>query len=410
MTTTYAGWWQVPDHLMPATTLGELEYPRTANGQDPVAWVDTRDWSDRETSIPLYDARACPPSKATARQLAAVAARSGRQRTCAQCGARCQRPLTVDPNDRRPLCPACGHVVRLRRRQAELGAARQLCAEQARELLAWTGAAVLQVDLHVPPPTPAGRRRPPTAARVRAVDLDAARLVDMLVRLVGPRAHHVPDGAAAPQAAAPAIHRALVGRRLLLWSHQDLVNLLAAAPHDALPGVGEVHWAHDGDGWPAQPVRARAVALQHLATRWRGQLHPHTRTLVECLAPGTPDRLALLLRRIADTPPAPKPPAAELPAEATPRGVAAHIPTAQELAERCQPLARLAGVAGDFWTHAHNLLGTLEHLAATDPEVAVLHAQTELLIADYDQAKAAHDQAKAATATSYQAGAQPAGR
>jgi hypothetical protein len=376
MTTTYAGWWQVPDHLLPATTLGELEYPRTANGQDPVAWVDTRDWSDRETSIPLYDARACPPSKATARQLAAAAARSGRQRTCAQCGARCQRPLTVDPNDRRPLCPACRHVARLRRRQAELGAARQLCAERARELLAWTGAAVLQVDLHVPPPTPAGRRRPPTAARVRAVDLDAA---------------------------APAIHRALVGRRLLLWSHQDLVNLLAAAPHDALPGVGEVHWAHDGDGWPAQPVRARAVALQHLATRWRGQLHPHTRTLVAGLAPGTPDRLALLLRRIAHTPPAPKPPA-----EATPRGVAAHTPTAQELAERCQPLARLAGVAGDFWTHAHNLLGTLEHLAATDPEVAVLHAQTELLIADYDQAKAAYDQA---TATSYRTGsAQPAGR
>ena len=37
--TTYAGWWQVPDHLMPATTLSELEYPRTHDGRQPAAWV-----------------------------------------------------------------------------------------------------------------------------------------------------------------------------------------------------------------------------------------------------------------------------------------------------------------------------------------------------------------------------------
>jgi hypothetical protein len=301
MTRTYAGWWEVPDHLLPATTLAELEYPRTTNGQQPAAWVATRDWGDRKTSIPLYDARACPRTKATARQLAAAAVRSGRQRTCAQCGARCQRPLTLDPNDRRPLCPACRHVARLRRRQAELAAARQLCAKRARELLAWSNGAVLQVDLHIPPPTPAGRRRPATAARVRAVDLDGAQLVDVLVRLVGPRAHHIPEGAAGPEAAAPAIHRALVGRRLLAWSHQDLANLQAAAPHDAFPGVGEAHWAWDGDGWPAQPIQARAVVLRQIATRWRGQVDPHTRNLVDCLAPGGPDRLLLMLQRIAAT-------------------------------------------------------------------------------------------------------------
>jgi hypothetical protein len=39
-----------------------------------------------------------------------------------------------------------------------------------------------------------------------------------------------------------------------------------------------------------------------MATRWRGQVDPHTRTLVECLPPGTPDRLLLMLRRIAATP------------------------------------------------------------------------------------------------------------
>jgi hypothetical protein len=253
--TTYAGWREVPDHLLPATALGELEYPRTTDGRQPVAWVEARDWSDRETSIPLYDARACPPTKATARQLDAAAARSGRRRRCVDCDARCQRPLTVDANDRRPLCPPCRHVVRLRRRQAQLAQARLLIAERARELLDWPGAAVVQVDLHVPPPTPAGRRRPPTAARVGAVDLGGGRLVDALVRLVGPRARHVPTGAVAHQAAALAIHRALVGRRLLMWSHQDLTNLHAAAPHDALPGIGEVHWAYDGDGWPANRSR-----------------------------------------------------------------------------------------------------------------------------------------------------------
>ncbi len=163
--TTYAGWWQVPDHLMPATALHELEYPRTPDGRQPAAWVDTWDWSDRKTSIPLYDARTCPPTKATARQLAAAGARSHRQRSCAQCGAHCQRPLTVDPQDRRPLCPACRHVARLRRWQAQLAAHRPLIAQRARELLAWPGAVVVQVDLHVPPPTPAGRRRPATAAR-----------------------------------------------------------------------------------------------------------------------------------------------------------------------------------------------------------------------------------------------------
>jgi hypothetical protein len=312
--TTYAGWWQVPDHLMPATALGELEYPRTTDGQRPAAWVDTRDWSDRKTSIPLYDGRACPPTKATARQLEAAAVRSARQRTCAGCGAHCQRPLTVDPEDRRPLCPACRHLARLRRRQAQLAQARLLIAERARELLAWgSGAAVVQVDLHVPPPTPAGRRRPATAARVRAVDLDGGRLVDELVRLVGPRAHHAPAGALPPQTAAPKVHRALVGRRLLLWSYQDLVNLRQAAPHPDWPRLPEVYSAYAGAEQPAetaiappgQPITAPAVALQHLATRWRGQLDPHTRTLVACLPPGTPDRLLLMLRRIADTPPAP---------------------------------------------------------------------------------------------------------
>ncbi|SRR6266511_10653 len=306
--TTYAGWWQVPDHLMPATALGELEYPRTHDGQQPAAWVDTWDWSDRKTSIPLYDARACPPTNATARQLAAAATRSHRQRTCADCGAHCQRPLTVDPQDRRPLCPACRHLARLRRRQAELTADGPFIAARARELLAWgTGAVVVQVDLHIPPLTPAGRRRPPTAARVRAAGLDGARLVDVLVRLVGKRAEHVPADAIPAQEAVPKIHQAVLGARLIMWSLLDLERLRLAAPHPGLPRLPWLPGISDGLFQPHLPLPedVRAVAVEAMAARWRGQVDPTTRTLVACLPPGTPDRLTLLLRRIAATPPAP---------------------------------------------------------------------------------------------------------
>ena len=307
--TTYRGWWEVPDHLVPATALGELEYPRTADGQQPAAWVDTRDWADRKASVALYDARACPPTAATARQLQAAAARSRRRRACADCGARCQRPLPpLDPDqDRRPLCPACRHVALLRRRQAQLAAARPAIAARAAELLAWPDGAVVQVDLTVPPPTPAGRRRPPTAARVRACDLAGARLVDVLVRLVGPRAHHVPPGAVARADAAGAVHRAVLGRRLVVWRVADLHQLAMAAPHERLPGS----WQASDLSQPHLPVggHVRAVAVEPVATRWRGQLDPRTRALVACHAPGTPDRLWLLLRRIADTPPDPARPA-----------------------------------------------------------------------------------------------------
>ena len=238
---TYAGWWQVPAHLLPATALAELEYPRTPGGQQPVAWVECRDWRDRKTSIPLYDARACPPTKATAAQLEAAARRATVRRVCADCQARCQRPLPLDPDDRRPRCPACRQLARLRTRQAQLAQARPHLAARAAELLSWPDAAILQVDLTVPPPTPAGRRRPATAAHLRAVDLHGMRLVQVLVRLVGPRAHHVPVHAVPAAAAAPVVHRALLGRRLLTWSLQDLRSLQdlerlhQAAPHPDLP-------------------------------------------------------------------------------------------------------------------------------------------------------------------------------
>ncbi len=306
MTTTYAGWWQVPDHLMPATALGELEYPRTADGQAPVAWVDTRDWSDRKTSIPLYDARACPPTKATGAQLASAAdgSKLGRRRVCSDCGARCQRPLPSLPEvpGSGPLCPACRHIALLRRKQAEVATQRLDSAEHAAQVLGWDEAALVQVDQTVPPSAPSGRKRPPTAARIRACDLSGSRLLDVVVRLVGPSAQHIPDGAVAPDDAAPTIHQALSGRRLIVWHERDLEHLRQAAP--------DLNRASEDAGWnrlygfPCE----RVAVLWWLATQWRGQVDPTTRQLVACLPPGAPDRLALLLRRIAQTPPAPERP------------------------------------------------------------------------------------------------------
>jgi hypothetical protein len=300
--TTYAGWWEVPPHLMPATALAELEYPRTADGQQPVGWVETRDWRDKKTTVALYDARTCPPTKATARQLAAASGSSTRRRrrACADCGARCQRPLPPlhEAPGSGPLCPACRHIALLRCAQADAAKARRRSAERAAELLGWTDAAVVQVDLAVPPPMPSGRARPPTAARIRAVDLQGERLVDVLVRLVGPRAHHVPAGAVPPKDAAPAVGR-LQGRRLIVWHEPDLEHLRRVAP--------DLNRADEHAGWNRAYgfPREQVAVLWWLVTQWRGQLDPHTRTLIACLPPGTPDRLLLLLQRIAATLPAP---------------------------------------------------------------------------------------------------------
>lgn len=303
--TTYPGWWQVPPHLLPATALGELEYPRTADGQPIAAWVQTRDWRDKKVEVALYDARTCPPSTATAAQLATAARTSKRQqrRRCADCGARCQRPLPLyEVQGSGPLCPACRHIALLRRHQAQLAAARHSIAARAGELLAWPHATIVQVDLTVPPPAPSGRRRPPTAARVRAVGLAGERLVDVLVRLVGPRAQHVPADAVAPEQAVPAIHQAVLGWRLIMWSIQDLQRLRLAAPHQDLPRLPRLFEASEVPQ-PHLPIpdHVQAVAVEPMATRWRGQVDPTTRALIACLAPGTPDRLLLMLQRIAAT-------------------------------------------------------------------------------------------------------------
>lgn len=278
----YAGWWEVPEHLVTATTLGQLEFPRTAPDQ-PTAWVETRDWRDKKDTVALYDARKAVPTKATAAQLEAAAARSTNPRTCPDCGAHTQRPL-VDVK----LCPACARIGRLRAAQQRAAVDRAAAATTVAQLLARPDLAVVQVDLTVPPPTPSGRARPATAAHVRAVDDSGKKLLDVLVRLVGPRAQHVPAGAVPLADAVPTIHAALIGRALVAWNEQELYTLRQHAPHPT---------------WSAWRYGDRPTGVATLSARWHGLINPDTRNLISPIPPGTPDRLLLHLRRIAATAP-----------------------------------------------------------------------------------------------------------
>jgi hypothetical protein len=238
-----------------------------------------------------------PPSKASAGQLVAAHRKSARPRVCEDCGARCQRPLVQhSEDDPQRLCPACRQIARLRERQAELAQLRAQHGEWAGKVLAWEAGAVVQVDLTVPPPSDSGRKRPPTAARIRAVDLTGRRLVDVTIRLVGPRARWVPDSAVSSEEGMLKAHRALLGRPLVLWEGSEMEALLEAAPHETWrPAVPQ--WRLKPGEQP--PERAHWETVHTKATQWRGQLDPHHRDLVNCVAPGSPDRLLLLLQRMA---------------------------------------------------------------------------------------------------------------
>jgi hypothetical protein len=283
----FEGWWQVPAGLMSATALRELEYPREPT-ERPHATVLTEDWAGRRDSlIDLYRAADCPPTTATGAQLAAAAVRSTRARACADCPARCQRPLPVDVGDR-PLCPACRSVALMRAAQAKAGADQAAVAARVVEVLARPDAVVVQVDLTVPPPTPAGRRRPPIAARIRACAVaSGARLLDVRVSLVGERARLRDEAAVPRDQVAPAVHAALLGRPLICWDHDELLALREAVPHPDWPGG-------------SSPADRRPYSARQDSTLWRAQLDDR-RQLVASLAPGSPDRLLLHLQRIAAT-------------------------------------------------------------------------------------------------------------
>lgn len=285
---TYTGWRDVPPHLFTRSQLRELEFPREPVPAAKVAVVHTRDWSNHETTVELYDAHRCPPTSSSAGQLAAAAARATRTRVCADCGSHgLLRPLVGA--DGRALCSACFSVV-LRRAQVDAAAARAVAARTVAQLLARAGAAVLQVDLRNPGPTPGGNTRPDVAARIRAVDLDGRRRLDVLVDLTGARSKFRDPDAVAREQAAPVVHQALLGRPLIAWQYREFADLRTAAPHP--------DWYR-----PAYGGRHESLTdVAELSRQWRGQLDERG-NLLPTLAPGSPDRLLLHLQRIAATHP-----------------------------------------------------------------------------------------------------------
>lgn len=136
------------------------------------------------------------------------------------------------------------------------------------------------------PPRPEGAKRTPA---VCAVELDTwadGRRARVVLRVGGARNPHVPKDAVPLVEGAPAAAALLAGRTPVVWDE-------AAA--DELAAVGE-HLRRAGQEVPG---RAQVWSVRWRATVWRGDVDVSTRVMGNVVDPGTPDRLALLLRRIA---------------------------------------------------------------------------------------------------------------
>ncbi|MGW4803101.1 hypothetical protein [Kitasatospora sp. NPDC004272] len=243
----------------------------------------------------LYAVAESVPTKATGGQLASAAARrTAVVRCCEECGAISQHPLTE--RDGQPLCLMCHRVARVRERQEELARAREGHARWAAGLLADEASALVWVTVVEAPLTESGRRRPPLAARVHAVDGRGRRLVDVLVRLAGPRAAGVPEGAMEPAEGAEKVQKALSGRRRVVWDREawrgvlERLEKLGCPVELATPGAGRTG--------PATVFRGD---LPSRVREWRGDLDPATMELRPSWSPGSADRLWFLLTQMAVT-------------------------------------------------------------------------------------------------------------
>ncbi|TMR14094.1 hypothetical protein ETD86_29555 [Nonomuraea turkmeniaca] len=288
----YDRWSDVPWELASRSQLAGADLPRTPDG--PVAgYVKGEDWRGKDRDIALYRVAECPPTAATAGQLAAAERRATRTaHVCADCGAHCQQQLAE--RGLRPRCVACSHIARLVAKQIELRERRAVLAAWARDLLEDPATAVVWVSVHEAPRTPAGRARPPLAARVQAVDGSGDRLLDVLVRLTGPRTAGAPAKAVSAAEGAAALHAALDGHHLVGWYDRPLHSVTERLATLGAPvRLDTPDRTPQRDGWPG--------TAQERVAQWRGELDPATGRLRQPWPPGTADRLWLLLRRIADT-------------------------------------------------------------------------------------------------------------
>ena len=288
MSASYTWWSEVPDRLRTKTQLADLDLPRIP-GAGPAAAIHTRGPHGRKDTFDLYDITASRPSPASAGQLEAARARQDHaQRRCAGCGAHPDYPPTPHRDAGRPetgwalLCRACLHIARLRESQQRCAATREQIAAEAAAWLAADRAAVVHVTVITPGPAENGRARRAVALIVDAVTPSGARLARMPIRLARSRNPLVPDGAIPETEALPALTELFAGRDVIEW---------------AAGGLGPIEAALTD---PADTDRPRLrILLEAKTTVWRGDLDPHTRTLLIPPDPGRADLMALLIRRMA---------------------------------------------------------------------------------------------------------------
>jgi hypothetical protein len=282
----FRSWSDVPPGVyLTKTQLAQLDLPRRPAA--PAAWVDGYDFRDKKTAIDLYRVDESVPSPATGRALTAARARTNGPdpRQCTHCGAHPELPCSVYQDGDR-LCRACAHSRSLQAVQRESAGRRGQAAARAAELLADDRTVLVHVDLTQRGTTPSGARRSPSAARAVVLDTTGRQLADITVRLVGPRSAGIPDGALAPDDAAPPLRQALTGRRLVRWGHDDLAPLRHTLIRAGWSEIFPTGYGNDYDLWT-------------LTANWRADIDHRTRSPRTVTPPGRADRMLYLLQQIA---------------------------------------------------------------------------------------------------------------
>ncbi|MFE5811711.1 hypothetical protein [Streptomyces sp. NPDC056491] len=291
----YGSWSEVPWMMASKTQMAKADLPREPVG--PVrGYVPGRDFRDKEISIPLYSVAESVPTKASGGQLASAdGRRTTTVRVCTDCGANCQQPL--QPREGRHLCAMCWRIAKLVDFQIRLGERRAVLADWARERLADEALAVVWVEMQNGGRTDSGRVRPPLAARVHAVDAQGKRLVDVVVKLAGPRTEGARPDAVPAEEGVVKLRKALGGRRVLVWAADSLkpvTDRLKVLGHPLeLERVPMLVTGAPWDGWQGQ--------MKDMVAQWRGELDPASGELLSGWEPATADRLHLLLTRMAST-------------------------------------------------------------------------------------------------------------